>query len=372
MRSKADRDISAELPTGGAESLIAVRDLRVTFHAHADVRAVNGISYDIAAGEHVGLVGESGSGKSASALALVKLVPRYADIRGSVVVDGMDLTQLTEQQLEEIRGDRVGIVYQDPFSSLNPVLTIGKQLEELLKRHKGLKKKEALAEAAQLLEDVGVPNASDRLSDYPHQFSGGMRQRAIIAMAISPEPALLIADEPTTALDVTVQAQILELLQKLTAEHNTAMLIITHDLGVVAGITQRVMVMYAGRIVESAPTADIFSRASHPYTLALHRSLPRIDARQDRLVTIEGQPPDLAREITGCPFSPRCPRRIDRCTVADPPLMTLPIALRAASEDWSADRIGHEEGNVTVPGPLSPHLTACWNPPTDSDDRNSA
>ena len=370
MRPTAGDTQSAAVSSGAAvtQPLISVRDLSVHFRTRSVVRAVNGISYEIAAGEHVGLVGESGSGKSASSLALVRLLPRTATVRGSVELQGRDLMKLTEKELREVRGDKVGVVYQDPFSSLNPVLTIGEQITEVLVGHKG---KEAKAEAAKLLERVGVPNASDRLADYPHQFSGGMRQRAIIAMAIAPEPSLLIADEPTTALDVTVQAQILELLQALTKEHRMAMLLITHDLGVIAGITQRVMVMYAGRLVESSTTEDVFTRASHPYTVALHRSLPRIDERQDRLTTIEGQPPDLSKRILGCPFAPRCPRKIGRCESDDPPLMRVETARKAAPQAWTRDRIRQEDGDL-IPGPASPHLTACWNPPPPPEERPGA
>ena len=352
-------------------SLLSVRDLSVTFRARSLVRAVRGISYDLAVGEQVGLVGESGSGKSAGALALVRLLPDYADVAGTVMLEGADLMQLTERELRGVRGDQVGIVYQDPFSSLNPVLTIGKQLTEVLRKHKGLRARTARREAARLLGTVGVPNAEERISDYPHQFSGGMRQRAVIAMAVAPRPALLIADEPTTALDVTVQAQILELLQDLTSEHRTTMLLITHDLGVVAGVTQRVMVMYAGRIVESSTTADVFTRASHPYTVALHRSLPRIDVRQERLVTIEGQPPDPTRRVEGCPFAPRCSSRIDRCSTEDPPLMTIPTARRAVAQGWDMPSILEEDGDQ-VPGPASPHLTACWNPPEPVGDESGS
>ena len=367
--SAAVAAVSSEETEG--KPLIAVRDLTVEFRTRFRVRAVNGISYSMAAGEHVGLVGESGSGKSASALALARLLPRTAAISGSVELEGRELMTLSESELREVRGDQVGIVYQDPFSSLNPVLTIGRQITELLTEHKGMKGEEARAEAARLLEEVGVPNAADRLADYPHQFSGGMRQRTIIAMAISPEPRLLIADEPTTALDVTVQAQILELLQSLTQQHQMAMLLITHDLGVIAGITQRVMVMYAGRLVESSTTEDVFTRAAHPYTVALHRSLPRIDERQVRLPTIEGHPPDLRRAIRGCPFAPRCPRKMDRCDSEDPPLMSVEIARQAAPQEWTLERIKEEDGEP-APGPESPHLTACWNPPPVSASQRPA
>ncbi|MDE0369550.1 MAG: ABC transporter ATP-binding protein [bacterium] len=367
MKTPVAESRSGAASPGPDRPVLSVRDLDVTFRARAPVLAVRGVSYDLAAGEHVGLVGESGSGKSAGALALVRLLPDYADVSGRVMLDGADLLRLNERELRAVRGDQVGIVYQDPFSSLNPVLTIGKQLTEVLSKHKGLGARAARREAARLLETVGVPNAEERISDYPHQFSGGMRQRAVIAMAVAPRPALLIADEPTTALDVTVQAQILELLQELTSEHETTMLLITHDLGVVAGVTQRVMVMYAGRIVESSSTEDVFTRASHPYTVALHRSLPRIDVRQERLVTIEGQPPDPTQLVRGCPFAPRCPSRIDRCADEDPPLMTIPTARRAAARGWDMASIREEDGEQ-VPGPASPHLTACWNPPDPAGD----
>lgn len=358
--------VQAGLPES-EQPLLSVRNLTVTFRAKSSARAVRGISYDLGVGERVGLVGESGSGKSAGVLALVRLLPDYAVLSGSVIRQGVDLMQLTERELRSVRGAQVGIVYQDPFSSLNPVLTIGKQLAEVLRAHRGVGPRLARREAARLLETVGVPNASERIADYPHQFSGGMRQRAVIAMAVAPRPALLIADEPTTALDVTVQAQILELLRSLTSEHEITMLLITHDLGVVAGVTRRVMVMYAGRIVEASTTEDVFTRASHPYTVALHRSLPRIDVRQERLVTIEGRPPDPTRPVTGCPFVPRCPSRIDRCSAEEPPLMTVSTARQAVAESWDLVSIGEKAG-VQVPGPRSPHLTACWNPPVRRDD----
>lgn len=353
-----------------AQPLLSVRNLKVTFRAKSLVRAVRGVSYDLAVGERVGLVGESGSGKSAGALAVVRLLPDYAELSGSVTLEGADLMTVTERDLRSVRGARVGIVYQDPFSSLNPVLTIGKQLTEVIRTHKGIGRRTARREAARLLDVVGVPNADERLADFPHQFSGGMRQRAVMAMAVAPRPALLIADEPTTALDVTVQAQLLDLLRELTSEHRTTMLLITHDLGVVAGVTRRVMVMYAGRIVESSSTEDVFTRASHPYTVAIHNSLPRIDVRQERLVTIEGQPPDPARPVVGCPFAPRCLSRIDRCTDEEPPLMTIPTARRAAAESWDLPSISEEDGDP-VPGPDSPHLTACWNPPTHPVEHES-
>jgi oligopeptide/dipeptide ABC transporter ATP-binding protein len=309
--------------TDGA--LLRVDDLRVEFaQGKRPVRAVRGLSYEIAPGEALGLVGESGSGKSVSALALLGLLPkRSATVTGtSATFDGTDLLRSSDAELERIRGRRIGMVFQDPLASLNPVLPIGDQIAEPLRRHRGLRGRAARMRAIELLELVGIPGAQRRVNDYPHQFSGGMRQRAMIAMALSCEPALLIADEPTTALDVTIQAQILDLLRRLRNELGMALLLITHDLGVVAGITDRIAVMYAGRIVETGPTRELLATPTHPYTAGLLRSLPRLDRpRQRELTPIEGSPPDLASELVGCPFRPRCPRALAICATVDPPLV---------------------------------------------------
>ncbi len=314
-------------PTATAgEPLLLVEDLRVEFVGRRTVRAVRGLSYQLAAGEALGLVGESGSGKSVSALSLLRLLPEQATRVTATHVEfqGRELTSLSTSQLEDIRGDRIGFVFQDPLVYLNPVLTVGEQIGESLRRHRGASKAEAMARGAVLLTQVGIPDAASRLKDYPHQFSGGMRQRAMIAMALACDPVLLIADEPTTALDVTIQAQILDLLRQLRQEQGMALLIITHDLGVVAGIADRLAVMYAGRIVETGPTEVVLAQPRHPYTVGLLRSLPRLDRpRQAALTPIEGSPPDLASDIVGCPFRPRCGRAIDRCATEDPPLVTI-------------------------------------------------
>jgi oligopeptide/dipeptide ABC transporter ATP-binding protein len=287
------------------------------------VHAVRGLSYALAPVEALGLVGESGSGKSVSALSLLRLLPEKAALitSGTALFEGADLLAMPRAKLEDVRGSRIGFVFQDPLVYLNPVLTVGEQIVESLRRHRGTGKAAAAERAAALLTLVGIPNAKGRLGDYPHQFSGGMRQRAMIAMALACDPVLLVADEPTTALDVTIQAQILDLLRRLRREQGMALLIITHDLGVVAGITDRLAVMYAGRVVETGSTRDLLRSPRHPYTAGLLRSLPRLDQpRQAELLPIEGSPPDLAGDLTGCPFRPRCARALDRCATEDPPV----------------------------------------------------
>ncbi|MFO1539657.1 MAG: ABC transporter ATP-binding protein, partial [Chloroflexota bacterium] len=261
------------------EPLLAVADLRVEFAGARPVRAVRGLGYTVGPGEAIGLVGESGSGKSVSALSLLRLLPEKAAriTSGTAVFEGTDLLTVPRPQLEDIRGRRIGFVFQDPLVFLNPVLTVGEQIAEPLRRHRGATRAEAADRAADLLTQVGIPNARARLHDFPHQLSGGMRQRAMIAMSLACDPALLIADEPTTALDVTIQAQILDLLRRLRRERGMALLLITHDLGVVAGVTDRLVVMYAGRAVETGPTRDVLRAPRHPYTAGLLRSLPRLD-----------------------------------------------------------------------------------------------
>ena len=303
--------------------MLSVRDLYVTFGSgHRVVHAVNGISYELGSGETMGIVGESGSGKSVSSLAVLGLLPKpAAKASGSIVFDGEELLGLDDDQLRKLRGNRLAMIFQDPMSSLNPVLTIERQLTEVLETHQKLKHAGAERRAIQLLEMVGIPGAEKRLNDFPHQFSGGMRQRVMIAMALACDPELLIADEPTTALDVTIQAQILDLMRSVVAEVHTALILITHDLGVVAGMCRSTAVMYAGRIIERSNTAELFGRPRHPYTVGLLRSLPRLDeAERGELVPIKGQPPDLSRQITGCPFAPRCFNVQDRCRAEDPPL----------------------------------------------------
>jgi len=289
--------------------ILEVDNLRTEFHTEEGiVHAVNGISYTLHEGEILGIVGESGCGKSVSVLSVMRLLASPpAQIRGSVRFKGTDLLQLPEAEMRKIRGAQIGMVFQDPLTSLNPVLTIGYQMIEPLQLHLGMGKEEALERAAELLEMVGIPEARNRLNDYPHQFSGGMRQRVMIAMAMACNPALLIADEPTTALDVTIQAQIVDLMKRLQGEIGMTLIWITHDLGVVAGLAERVIVMYAGFIVEDALIDDLYENPRHPYTKALLNSLPRMDGSPgEKLETIEGLPPDLIALPKGCPFAPRC------------------------------------------------------------------
>ncbi len=336
--------------TGRKEWLLDVSNLRVEFAGRKVVHAVRGLSYTIAPGETLGLVGESGSGKSVSALAVLGLLPnrvgRVTD--GSVRFEGSELIGLPERQLRRVRGTRIAMIFQDPLSSLNPVLTIGRQITETLETHRGMSRGAAGRRAGELLELVGIPDARRRLDDYPHQFSGGMRQRAMIAMALACEPALLIADEPTTALDVTIRAQILDLLTRLRIDLNMAVLMITHDLGVVAGFADRLAVMYAGRIVEIGPTEDVLARPEHPYTVGLLQSLPRLDRpRQAKLTPIGGAPPDLAGEIVGCPFAPRCSWRLEVCWSVDPEM--LPAGSDANAVAWDDPGV---------------HVAACHDRPT--------
>ena len=329
------RDADPDLP------LLRVRDLAVTFGSgDRTVHAVNGIGYDLGRGETMGVVGESGCGKSVSSLALMRLLPKPAAriTAGEVIFDGEEILTLSEDAVRELRGNKIAMIFQDPMTSLNPVLSVERQLTEVLETHRRLKRRGAIDRAVELLELVGIPAARRRLNDYPHQFSGGMRQRVMIAMALACDPELLIADEPTTALDVTIQAQILDLMRIAVSETGTALILITHDLGVVAGMAQMTNVMYAGYIVERAATEELFGRPRHPYTVGLLQSIPRLDAQgRGELVPIQGQPPDLSREIAGCPFAPRCMNVIDRCRVEMPPLEQAPDAAN-----------GHE--------------VACWNP----------
>ncbi len=305
--------------------MMEVKDLVTRFYTQeGTVYAVNGVSYKLFEGETLGVVGESGSGKSVHVLSIMGLIPSPPGKieNGQVLFRGRDLLKLTPEEMRAVRGAEIAMVFQDPMTSLNPVLTIGTQITEALKLHLGMSNKEADQRAADLLTMVGIPDASKRLKSYPHQFSGGMRQRAMIAMALSCNPKLLIADEPTTALDVTIQAQILDLVRRLRDEIGMAMIWITHDLGIVAGLADTVQVMYGGRIVERGPTKEVFKDTRHPYTLGLLRSLPRLDKRSkgEKLIQIEGSPPDMRRPPTGCPFAPRCTYRIDKCTEENPPL----------------------------------------------------
>lgn len=301
--------------------LLDVQDLKTSFFTRAgEVQAVRGVSFRIAKGEVVGIVGESGSGKSITAKSILSLLPPPGRVLGGrVLFDGEDLLRKPEKELRRIRGNRIAMIFQDPMTSLNPVRTIGGQLTEVLVRHRKLSQRQAEARAVELLRLVGISSPEARMKQYPHEFSGGMRQRVVIAMALSCEPELLIADEPTTALDVTIQAQILELMKELQQKTETAILLITHDLGVVAQICTRVVVMYGGLVMEEGPVDDIFYNPKHPYTHGLLRSLPRVHkGSRERLVPIEGTPPDLLHPPAGCPFAGRCPHTMDICSERPP------------------------------------------------------
>jgi peptide/nickel transport system ATP-binding protein len=304
------------------EPLLAVRDLRVTFGRRGEepFRAVDGVSFDVRPGQTVGLVGESGCGKSVTSLAIMGLLPtRGNSVEGSAVFDGEDLLSLSSTQMRDRRGADIAMIFQDPLSSLNPVIQIGRQVTEVMERHQGLSRKEAMPKAADLLERVGIPDPTARLANYPHQLSGGMRQRALIAMALACQPRLLIADEPTTALDVTIQAQILALLKELVVETGTAMVMITHDLGVVAGLCDEVNVLYGGKIVERGDRHTLFARPRHPYTVGLLNSIPRLDApRGEPLSPIPGSVADNLPWDAACAFAPRCPNALDVCVRETP------------------------------------------------------
>src|SRR3954470_15870389 len=304
--------------------LLEVRDLVVRFRTHeGTIHAVNGVSYDLEPGERLGLVGESGCGKSVTNLAVMRLLPKPAGRieGGSIKFDGIDLVGLPESDMRELRGRDIAMIFQDPMTSLNSVLTVEEQMVETIRAHRKVSRQDARARAIELLGMVGMAQPEQRLGSFPHMFSGGMRQRVMIAMALALEPKLMIADEPTTALDVTIQAQVLEILHRLTTDTGTALILITHDLGVVAGMTQRILVMYAGFVVEAATTAALFARPAHPYTVGLLHSIPRLDEIEPTtLIPIEGTPPDQRRAPTGCPFAPRCAWRLDVCWTVNPPL----------------------------------------------------
>ncbi len=321
----------------GAQAVLDVRGLETVFCARGgEIHAVNKISFHLEPGELLGVVGESGSGKSVSMMSLIGLLPSPpAEVRsGEVLLGGKDVLKLSPAELRRVRGARVGFVFQDPMTSLNPVLTVGDQIMEPLRRHLGMGKAEARRRAAELLALVGIPDAERRLKNYPHQFSGGMRQRVMIAMALACDPEVLIADEPTTALDVTIQAQIIELVKELRRKLGMAIVWITHDLGVIAGIADRVMVMYGGQVVEQAPVKELFGNPRHPYTRALLKAVPRLSGeRAGRLQVIEGQPPMLGAAPAACPFRSRCPHAFSRCEKENP--------VRRALDDRPLDH-GHD------------------------------
>ncbi|HUS54472.1 MAG TPA: ABC transporter ATP-binding protein [Thermohalobaculum sp.] len=325
--------------------LLEIKDLKTQFYTSAGVvKAVDGITYDVAPGETVAVVGESGCGKSVSAMSILRLIPNPPGkiVGGSILFDGKDLLKLTEEQMRQVRGRDIGMIFQKPMTSLNPVLSIERQLTETLEEHLDVTKEGAHKRALELLGLVGISEPERRLKQYPHHLSGGMRQRVMIAMALACEPKLIIADEPTTALDVTIQAQILELMKELTRKMGVAMIIITHNLGVVARYADRVNVMYAGRIIESGTAEQIYHNPKHPYTLALLRSVPRMDQKRGaKLLPVDGQPPDLTKLDDGCAFRPRCTFATDKCAHSKPTLD--PVETGHISACFEKDRVGFVE-----------------------------
>jgi peptide/nickel transport system ATP-binding protein len=339
--------------SGSGTPLLDVRNLSVRFNTRDGVvQAVSDLSYTLRRGETLGVVGESGSGKSVTSLAVMGLLNRaHADVEGEIVFEGTDLLKLSAEELRKIRGRDISMIFQDPFACLHPMYRVGSQIAEAVRAHEDVSKSVAQVRAVELLDAVGIPNAKSRARDYPHQFSGGMRQRAMIAMALVHNPDVLIADEPTTALDVTVQAQILELIDKVKKEFDIGVVLITHDLGVVAETATHVLVMYAGRAMEYGPAHEIFNAAQHPYTWGLLESMPTVEKRLDVLVPIEGSPPSLLRPPPGCPFHPRCKYRFEPCDTKRPPLKAIPdghpdachLSPERKREIWR-DRIGAELG----------------------------
>ena len=308
-----------------SQPLLEVQDLHTVFSTkEGQVKAVDGVSFELNAGETLGIVGESGCGKSVTALSIMRLQRPGRIVGGKVMFNGQDLTRVTEAEMREIRGREIAMIFQDPMTSLNPVYRVGWQVGEPTRLHNGWDAKKAFSSAVSMLGRVGIPSAESRARDYPHQFSGGMRQRAMIAMGLTTTPHVLIADEPTTALDVTIQAQILDLLRDVNREFGTATILITHNLGVVAGMCKRLIVMYAGKIVEAGPTADVFAHPKHPYTWSLLRSIPRLDAEShEPLKPIEGLPPNLVDLPAGCSFHPRCAFRVEKCSRDVPSLLRV-------------------------------------------------
>ena len=324
--------------------LLSIRDLHTHFRTDDGiVKAVDGVSLDLQLGESLGIVGESGSGKSVTCLSMLRLVPSPPAFfpHGEVLFEGRDLLKLSDLEMESVRGDSIAMIFQDPMTSLNPYLTVERQLTEVLEIHRSMDRKEAREHCIEMLEKVGIPSPAKRIDQYPHEYSGGMRQRVMIAMALLCKPRLLIADEPTTALDVTIQAQILELIDELRDELNMSVILITHDLGVVAGTTDRVAVMYACRVVEEGTTEEVFADPQHPYTRGLLRSVPRLDQQEEKLTAIPGLPPDLSALPTGCPFHPRCDLAHDRCRSEYPDVVTLASGRHAACWETGSEQ-SHE------------------------------
>ncbi|MFB7450355.1 MULTISPECIES: ABC transporter ATP-binding protein [unclassified Streptomyces] len=320
--------------------LLEVRDLHVEFHTRDGVaKAVNGVNYSVDAGETLAVLGESGSGKSVTAQAVMGIldIPPGKISGGEILFQGQDLLKLKEEERRKVRGAKMAMIFQDALSSLNPVISVGDQLGEMFQVHKGMSRKDSRAKAVELMDRVRIPAAKERVGQYPHQFSGGMRQRIMIAMALALEPELIIADEPTTALDVTVQAQVMDLLAELQRELNMGLILITHDLGVVADVADKIAVMYAGKIVEQAPVHEIYKAPAHPYTRGLLDSIPRLDQKGQELYAIKGLPPNLLAIPSGCSFNPRCPLARDRCRTDVPPLYDVtesPVPRASACHFW--------------------------------------
>jgi oligopeptide transport system ATP-binding protein len=331
-----DKTRNVPEPRGAAEGdvpLLEVRDLHVEFHTRDGVaKAVNGVNYTVSSGETLAVLGESGSGKSVTAQAIMGILdmPPGRIPKGQILYRGEDMLTMSNDARRKVRGRKIAMIFQDALSALNPVLSVGYQLGEMFRVHQGLSKKDAKAKAIELMDRVKIPAAKERVGDYPHQFSGGMRQRIMIAMALALEPDLIIADEPTTALDVTVQAQVMDLLAELQREYNMGLILITHDLGVVADVADKIAVMYAGRIVETAPVHELYKRPAHPYTKGLLESIPRLDQKGQDLYAIKGLPPNLTRIPSGCAFNPRCPMAQDICRT-DVPLLH-PVTERDGGE----------------------------------------
>ena len=349
---------------GGAQPLLEVKNLKTQFFTQDGVvRAVDDVSFYVMPGETLGVVGESGSGKSMTGLSIMRLIPTPPGkiVNGEVNFNGRDILKMSEEQVRSIRGNDIAMIFQDPMTSLNPVLTINRQISESLQLHMGMNKDQARNRAIELLGMVGIPNPESRVNQYPHQFSGGMRQRVMIAMALSCNPKLLIADEPTTALDVTIQAQILDLMRGLQTETGTGVIMITHSMGVVAGMADRVQVMYAGHIVETASTEEIFANPRHPYTVGLMKSIPRLDARsKEKLQPIRGLPPDLIDLPDMCPFVPRCNYAREKCEQKNPPLLEVKQGHFSACWFWEEvhreddqDAVAMEHGHPVQSDPTS-------------------
>jgi oligopeptide/dipeptide ABC transporter ATP-binding protein len=332
-----------------AELLLDVADLRVHIPSPRGlVEAVDGVSFRVGRGEVIGIVGESGCGKSMLALSIMGLVPEPGRVAsGRIELDGRDLLALSDREMRRVRGNEIGMIFQDPSASLNPVMRVGRQIRETIEAHRAVTSGEARHLSIDMLRAVRIPEPEVRAGDYPHQYSGGMRQRVMIAIGMANRPKLLIADEPTTALDVTVQAQIMELLRAMNEETGTAIILITHNIALVSRFCSRVLVMYAGRIIEAGPTREVFAFPRHPYTTALLKAVPRVDARREGLTAIEGRPPDLARKPTGCAFHPRCALRREICVSEDPP--TASVGVGRTARCWVASEAAEADPMRSVP-----------------------